>query len=60
MELYFLAYEPTLEEWLVLVGGIFVVLLITFLFTKYTKYGGGSNYGMTGDFDNDHDDFDLD
>lgn len=60
MKSYFLIYEPTIEEWLVLGGGVFVVLLIAFLFTKYTKYGGGSNYGMTGEFDDDHFDFDND
>ena len=48
-----IAYEPTFEDWLVLGGGVFVVLLIAFLVTKYTKYGGGSNYGMTGEFDDD-------
>jgi hypothetical protein len=53
----FLAYEPTLEEWLVLSGGIFVVFLIAFLVTKYTKYGGGSNYGITGRFNDDFTDF---
>ncbi|MEP5341859.1 MAG: hypothetical protein ABJL44_06970 [Algibacter sp.] len=55
-----IAYEPTLEDWLVLGGGVFVVLLIAFLVTKYTKYGGGSNYGMTGEFDDDFNDYDDD
>ena len=44
----------TPEDWLVLGIGVFVVLLIAYLFTKYTKYGGGSNYGMTGGFDDDY------
>lgn len=50
-------YDPTLEDWLVLIGGVFVVLLIAFLVTKLTKYGGGSNYGMTGEFDDDYHDY---
>lgn len=52
-----LAYNPALEEWLVLGGGVFIVLLIAYLFTKFTKYGGGSNYGMTGEFDDDYDNY---
>ncbi|GAA3588851.1 hypothetical protein Q4Q39_14210 [Flavivirga amylovorans] len=55
MMLILLVYNPTLEEWLVLGGGVFFILLIAYLFTKYTKYGGGSNYGITGEFDDDFD-----
>lgn len=56
-----LTYDPTLEEWLVLIIGVFVILLVAFLFTRYSKYGGGSNYGITGAFDDYmdyNDDFD--
>ena len=60
MTFKFLLYDPSVDEWLVLIGGVFVVLLIAFLFTKYTKYGGGSNYGMTGEFDDDYQDYDDD
>ncbi|MDO5970221.1 hypothetical protein Q4Q35_10420 [Flavivirga aquimarina] len=56
----FLLYEPTLDEWLVLIGGVFVIFLVAFLVTKFTKYGGGSNYGMTGEFDDDYHDYDDD
>ncbi len=48
-----LVYDPTFENWTVLIGGLCVVFLVAFLFTKYTKYGGGSNYGMTREFDDD-------
>ena len=41
-----------------LFGGVFVIFLIAFLVAKFTKYGGGSNYGMTGEFDDFNDDFD--
>ncbi|MDP5157729.1 MAG: hypothetical protein NWQ07_04020 [Flaviramulus sp.] len=62
MGMMFLLYNPKLQEWLVLFGGIFVIFLIAFLVTKFTKYGGGSNYGMKGKFDDDYhnnfDDFD--
>lgn len=51
-------YNPTVEEWLVLAGGVFIIFLVAFLVTRFTKYGGGSNYGMTGDFDDDYHDFD--
>ncbi|WP_171946651.1 hypothetical protein [Flaviramulus basaltis] len=40
----------------------FYNFIISFLVTKYTKYGGGSHYGMTGEFDDNfidyRDDFD--
>lgn len=49
----FLLYDPTLDEWLVLIGGVFVIFLVAFLVARYTKYGGGSNYDMTGEFDHD-------
>jgi len=55
-----LFYESTLEEYLVLFGGVFIVLLIGYLVTKYTKYGGGSNYGMDGDDNFLNDDWDTD
>ena len=58
MKFFFYKYTPSLEEWLVLGGGVFVILLVAYLFTRYTKYGGGSNYGMTGEFDNDFDNLD--
>lgn len=53
-----LMYNPTVEEWLVLAGGVFIIFLVAFLVTRYTKYGGGSNYGMTGEFDDEYNDFD--
>lgn len=53
-----LLYDPTVKDWLVLVGGVLLIFLIAFLVTKYTKYGGGSNYGMTGEFDDDFHEFD--
>lgn len=55
-----LSYKPTEEEFNVVAAGVFVVLLIAYLVTKYTKYGGGSNYGMKGNFDDDYHDFDDD
>ena len=33
-----------------IIGG---VLLLSYLVTKYTKFGGGSNYGGDGDNSND-------
>jgi len=60
MKCFFIKYNPTIDEWLVLGGGVFIILLIAYLFTKYTKYGGGSNYGMTGELDNDLDHLDND
>lgn len=57
MMLILIAYDPTFEEWLILAAGVFVVLLVAFLFTKYTKYGGGSDYGITGEFDDDYIDY---
>jgi len=33
-----------------IIGGI---ILLSFLVTKYTKYGGGGDYG-NGNFDDDH------
>ncbi|WP_298346520.1 hypothetical protein [uncultured Algibacter sp.] len=53
-----LKYDPTVEDWLVLAGGVLVIFLIAFLVTKYTKYGGGSNYGMTSEFNDDFHEFD--
>ena len=62
MNAFFLVYDPTFEEWLILFGGVFMVFLVAFLVTRFTKYGGGNNYGMIGEFDDDftdyHDDFD--
>ncbi len=40
----------TTEDWIALFVGIFIIFLIAFLVTKYTKYGGGSNYGMGGEW----------
>ena len=53
-------YEPTLKEYLVIFGGVAVVLLVGYLVTKYTKYGGGSNYGVRGDDNIGHDPPDFD
>ncbi|MCF7561717.1 hypothetical protein L3X39_13800 [Sabulilitoribacter multivorans] len=57
MKMLLFNYDPTFEEWITVGGGVFILLLVAFLVTKYTKYGGGSNYGMTGKFDDDFDDY---
>ncbi len=54
----------TSQDILIVIGGAVVVFIVAFLVIRFTKYGGGSNYGMTGDSDMtadrwDSEDFDL-
>lgn len=52
--------DITTEDWITLFAGVFAVLLISFLVTRFTKYGGGSDYGMGDRDSNDYDHIDFD
>ena len=52
------AYIPTFFEVAFVLGGVFIVFIFGFLIVRFTKYGGGGDYGL-GDGDNDLNDGDL-
>lgn len=50
---YLQATNVSLEQFGVGVSIIVGILLLSYFVTKYTKYGGGSNWGGNGDIDDD-------